>query len=99
MKKVFEFAVKPDLICLGTSNAPGKRKDRFGVLEPGEVRSFREQFNLNGMSGTIIFPPAWGGRRVRVIVETNDEAKAGKQKPGEPWREAAHRTKKKEDEK
>jgi len=94
MKKVFEFTVKPDIDWVGTSNAPGKRKDKFGVLESGEVRCFRERFALNNMIGTIQFPPAWGGRWVRVIVETDEGVKPGKKAPGETWRDAAHRTKK-----
>lgn len=96
MKKVFEFKVKPDLDWMGTKFAPTKRKDRFGDINPGEVRIFQENFVLNGMTGTIRFPPSWGGRMVRVTVETNEEVKAGKRAPGETWRDAAHRTKGKE---
>ena len=99
MKKVFDFDVKPERDWVGTSFAPTTRNDRFGTLEPGEVRVFREDFALNGMRGAIHFPPSWGGRRVRVTIETDDEVNSGKQKPGETWRQAAHRTKKKEIEK
>jgi hypothetical protein len=112
MTRIFEFNVRPDLDWVGTRFEPKERKDRFGVLDPGERRCFREQFNLNGMVGTIQFSPGWGKRRVRVTVETIDQdvlkralvlgnLKGEKPKTGRPgntWRNADHRTKGKEDE-
>lgn len=96
MTRVFEFNVRPDLDWVGTRFEPKERKDRFGILEPGERRCFREQFVLNNMLGSIQFPPSWGKRWVRVTVETADEKKATSGRPGNMWREAAHRTKGKE---
>ena len=64
-ERLFVGKVKPHLRFVGKEKLPTKRKDAFGILEPGIVRTAR----VVTQYGTLNVPLDFLGKKVIITME------------------------------